>query len=106
MKSRVPVGLTESQWDSIMDGLADHPSTMNDYRKIINLLHTYDNGRLHITSMTKQDAEDYFGMLEKRASDGEMSTNTVHRYEATLRSIGRRMQAHPETFPDYENPNL
>lgn len=104
MKSRVPVGLTESQWDSIMDGLADHPSTMNDYRKIINLLHTYDNGRLHITSMTKQDAEDYFGMLEKRASDGEMSTNTVHRYEATLRSIGRRMQAHPETFPDYENP--
>jgi hypothetical protein len=87
-----------------MDGLADHPSTMNDYRKIINLLHTYDNGRLHITSMTKQDAEDYFSMLEKRADDGEMSTNTVHRYEATLRSIGRRMQAHPETFPDYQNP--
>ena len=104
MKSKVPVGLSEAEWDSIMDGLADHPSTMNDYRKIINLLHTYDNGRLHITSMTRKDAEDYFGMLEERADKGEMSTNTVHRYEATLRSIGRRMQAHPETFPDYQNP--
>lgn len=104
MKNKVPEGLSENQWDAIMDGLANHPSTMNDYRKIINLLHAFDNGRYHITSITKDEAKDYFAMLEKRASDGEMSSNTVHRYQATLRSIGKRIENHPETFPGYTNP--
>lgn len=104
MNNKVPEGLSQNQWNAIMDGLANHPSTMNDYRKIINLLHSFDNGRYHITSITKEEAKDYFAMLEKRAADGKMSSNTVHRYQATLRSIGRRIENHPETFPGYSNP--
>lgn len=104
MNNKVPEGLSAVQWNAIMDGLSDHPSTMNDYRKIINLLHSFDNGRYHITSITKEEAIDYFAMLDQKAAEGKMSKNTVHRYQATLRSIGTRIEQHPDTFPGYTNP--
>ena len=104
MNNKVPEGLSAVQWNAIMDGLSDHPSTMNDYRKIINLLHSFDNGRYNITSITKEEAKDYFSMLDRKAEEGKMSKNTVHRYQATLRSIGTRIEQHPDTFPGYTNP--
>lgn len=103
-KPKVPLGLSTEQWDAIMDGLDSHPSTVNDYRKIINLLHSYSNGKYHIISMTNDDARDYFKMLDDKATTGALSINTAHRYQATLRAIGSRIENHPETFPGYQNP--
>lgn len=103
-KPKVPLGLSTEQWDAIMDGLDSHPSTVNDYRKIINLLHSYSNGKYHIISMTNDDARDYFKMLDDKATTGALSINTAHRYQATLRAIGSRIENHPEIFPGYQNP--
>ena len=101
---KVPLGLSAEQWNAIMDGLDSHPSTVNDYRKIINLLHSYKNGKYHIISMTHEEARDYFKMLDEKVEDGALSINTCHRYQATLRAIGSRIENHPEVFPGYKNP--
>lgn len=103
-QAKVPIGLSIEQWNAIMDGLGSHPSTVNDYRKIINLLHSYKNGKFHIISMTNDDAREYFKMLDDKVKEGILTKNTVHRYQATLRSIGSRIENHPETFPGYQNP--
>lgn len=101
MKNRVPNGLLEMQWKAITANLEDHPNTINDYRKVVNLLHAYSHGKFRIYKMTEFDAKEYFSYLEKESG---LSSNTVHRYEATLRSIGSKMEEHPMLFPNYKNP--
>lgn len=104
MAFKVPQGFNETQWAAIMEGLENNPSTMNDYRKVVNLLHSYDNGHYHILEMTREDAGQYFSYFEEKAVHGQMSPNTVHRYEATLRSVGKRIESRPDLFPGFINP--
>lgn len=101
MKNKVPNGLLELQWNAIISGLEGHPSTINDYRKVVNLLHAYDNGKFRIYNMSKNDAIEYFDYLENKAN---LSSNTIHRYEATLRSIATKMENNQIIFKDYKNP--
>ncbi len=103
MKQVLPKGITQEQWAAITHGLQDHPSTLNDYRKIMNLFYSW-NQSSNLTETTKENAEDYFAYLEERANSGEMSANTVHRYQATLRAVGSRMEANQEVFPGFVNP--
>ena len=104
MKDKTPVKLTPEQWAAVTQGLESRPSTINDYRKVLNLLHSYDNGALHIFQLTKEQAEAYFQYLDQRQAEGTLSENTVHRYKATLRSIGARIQHHRTISPGYTNP--
>ena len=104
MKNRTPEGLTSGQWSAVIEGLENRPSTVNDYRKVLNLLHSYGNGAYHISSLTKEQASDYFAYLDRRGADGTLSENTIHRYKATLRSIGTRIESHPTLWPGYTNP--
>lgn len=101
MNQKVPNGLLELQWKAIIQGLEEHPNTINDYRKVVNLLHAYDHGKFRIYRLTKEEAKEYFDYLEKESG---LSPNTIHRYEATLRSIGQRMENQNAIFRDYENP--
>ncbi len=103
MKDTLPAGLNQAQWDAIMVGLSEHPSTLNDYRKIINLFYVWNNST-SITEATSQNAKDYFAELDERSARGEMSSNTAHRYQATLRAVGSRMEANQEVFPGFVNP--
>ncbi len=104
MKKKVPDGLTLQQWDAMIEGLDSHPSTINDYRKVLNLLHKWNNGQCLIHEMSKEDAAAYFAFLDEREQKNELSPNTVHRYKATLRSLGLRIQARQDLFPGYKNP--
>lgn len=104
MKDRTPDKLTPEQWATVIQGLESRPSTINDYRKVLNLLHSYDNGTFHIFQMTKEQAEAYFQYLDSRLADGTLSENTVHRYKATLRSLGARIEHHRSLCPGYVNP--
>ena len=104
MKNRTPEGLTSGQWNAIIEGLEDRPSTVNDYRKVLNLLHSYNNGEYDISTLTKEQAAAYFSYLDRRGAEGTLSENTVHRYKATLRSIGTRIENHPSLWPGYTNP--
>jgi len=104
MKNRTPEGLTSGQWGAVIEGLENRPSTVNDYRKVLNLLHSYGNGAYHISSLTKEQASEYFSYLDRRGADGTLSENTIHRYKATLRSIGTRIESHPSLWPGYINP--
>ena len=104
MKNRTPEGLTSGQWGAVIEGLENRPSTVNDYRKVLNLLHSYGNGAYHISSLTKEQASEYFSYLDRRGTDGTLSENTIHRYKATLRSIGTRIENHPSLWPGYINP--
>ena len=104
MRNRAPEGLTSGQWDAIVEGLENRPSTVNDYRKVLNLLHSYHDGELHISTLTKAQAADYFSYLDHRGTDGTLSQNTIHRYKATLRSIGSRIENKPHLWPGYINP--
>ncbi|MBR3128772.1 MAG: hypothetical protein IKF35_11000 [Solobacterium sp.] len=104
MKNHLPSGLDENQWNTLLADMKKRPSTVNDYRKVLNLLHAYEDGKFHIATMTPADAKEYFDYLDQRVSDGSMSVRTSHRYKATLRSIAARMEGHPELFPDYVNP--
>ena len=104
MKNRTPEGLTSGQWNAIIEGLEDRPSTVNDYRKVLNLLHSYNDGEYDISTLTKEQAAAYFSYLDRRGAEGTLSENTVHRYKATLRSIGTRIENHPSLWPGYTNP--
>ena len=104
MKNRTPDGLTSGQWTAVIEGLEHRPSTVNDYRKVLNLLHSYKDGEYRIDTMTKEQAEEYFAYLDQRQAEGTLSENTVHRYKATLRSIGTRIESHPDLWPGYHNP--
>ena len=104
MKNRTPDGFTAGQWDAVTEGLDLNPNTVNDYRKVLNRLHDYNNGSLDIQTMTKEQAVEYFNYLDQLGQDGKMSPNTIHRYKATLRSVGSRIEKHPELWPDYVNP--
>ena len=104
MKDRTPDRLTPEQWASVIRGLESRPSTINDYRKVLNLLHSYDNGAYHILKMEREQAENYFKYLDSRQAEGTLSENTVHRYKATLRSIGSRIEKDGTLVPGYTNP--
>ena len=104
MKNRTPEGLTTGQWNAVITGLEDRPSTVNDYRKVLNLLHSYRDGALHIGTLTKDQAAEYFAYLDQRGAEGTLSENTIHRYKATLRSIGTRIEKRPDIWPGYSNP--
>ncbi|MBO7702829.1 MAG: phage integrase SAM-like domain-containing protein [Solobacterium sp.] len=104
MKNRIPDGLTAAQWAAVIKGLEARPSTVNDYRKVLNLLHSYNDGVFQIGSMTREQAAEYFQYLDSRQNAGTLSENTVHRYKATLRSIGARVEHAPELWPGYHNP--
>ena len=101
MTVKAPNGLTEVQWEAITRGLNGSPSTINDYRKVVERLHSCKNRMYSILTMTHRDAEEYFRWLEE---DSGLSANTVHRYQATLRSVGMYMERAPEVFPGYVNP--
>lgn len=103
-KQRIPINITEEEWAAIIDGLNLKPTTINDYRKVINLLHRYEDGKYRIQTITKEEADDYFTYLDKRQEDGDLSANTVHRYQATLRSIGAYMEENEDLWPNYKNP--
>lgn len=101
MIQRVPAGFSSEQWSAVTSGLETHPSTINDYRKVINLLcsrYNYD-----VFSMSKEQAETFFSLLDTQQENGELSANTVHRYKATLRSIGARIES-SGIIPGYQNP--
>ncbi|MCR5228682.1 MAG: hypothetical protein K6D03_00980 [Solobacterium sp.] len=104
MKKKVPDGLTLQQWEAMIEGLDSHPTTVNDYRKVLNLLHKWENGQHLIQNMSREDAAAYFSFLDEREQSGDLSTNTVHRYKATLRSLGLRIQMRQDLFPGYRNP--
>ena len=100
MKTNAPLGVSDAQWSSVTKEFRDRPSTINDYRKVVERLHKYREG-MTILNMTKDDAAEFFSYLENESG---LSENTVHRYQATLRSIGMRMEKDPEHFPGYVNP--
>ena len=104
MSKRIPIGFTQQQWQTIIDDLGSNSSTANDYRKVLNLLQNYKNGEYQITSLTKEQAKEYYDYLDKKEANGLLSKNTVHRYKATLRSLGARMEKHQDVFPNYVNP--
>jgi hypothetical protein len=104
MKNRTPDGFTTGQWEAVIEKLELNPNTVNDYRKVLNRLHDYNNGSFNIQSMTREQAVEYFDYLDQLEKDGKMSPNTIHRYKATLRSVGSKMEKHPELWPDYVNP--
>lgn len=101
---RIPIGLNATQWQAMIEGLDENSTTINDYRKVLNLLHSYENGMYHILSMDKEDAKAYYAYLDTRVQDQTMSANTAHRYKATLRSLGMRIMKQSEQFPNYQNP--
>ena len=103
MVAKLPLGITAGQWNLIVGDLKDNPSTINDYRKVLNLLHSFENQRFHISTMSKEDAQYYFSCLDQRVENGTLSKNTAHRYKATLRSLGAKLQ-NSDIFPGYTNP--
>ncbi len=103
-KKHIPIGLTELEWETIIEGLNLKNATINDYRKVINLLHRFKNGTYRIQTISKEQADTYFSYLDERQQNDELSINTVHRYQATLRSIGTFMETKPDIWPNYKNP--
>lgn len=101
MATKIPLGITKEQWETMIKGLENNPNTINDYRKVLNLLHKYKDGSFHITTLTPEQAKEYYAYLDQRLEEGTLSKNTVHRYKATLRSIGSRLE---ESQRGYTNP--
>jgi hypothetical protein len=54
MTQSLPAGLNDQQWSAMMRTLQDHPATMNDYRKVINLLYAWHDGQYSILTITPQ----------------------------------------------------
>ena len=104
MKDRAPEGLTPDKWGAVINGLESRRTTVNDYRKVLNLLHAYNDSSFNIETLTKEQAVEYFNYLDGRLKNGTLSDNTVHRYKATLRSIGARMEKRNDVWPGYVNP--
>lgn len=101
MKNRVPQGFTTDQWAAVTHDLEAHPSTVNDYRKVINRLHA--DSPYNIFTITPAEASHLFDVLDEKADNGELSAATVHRYKATLRSVGARIEK-TGIMPGYVNP--
>ena len=57
-----------------------------------------------IPFLTREQAAEYFAYLDRRGAEGTLSDNTIHRYKATLRSIGTRIEKNPSLWPGYTNP--
>lgn len=104
MKKHIPLGFTQQQWQAITDDFQENSSTINDYRKVLNLLQNYKDGQYQILHLTKEQAKEYFDYLDAKEQNGTLSKNTVHRYKATLRSLGARMERHQDVFPGFANP--
>lgn len=104
MEQKLPSKFTQPEWDTLTSDLQSHPTTIDDYRKILNILHSYDHGKFDIHSMTLEDAKEYFDHLDYRVRMGTLSSRTAQRYKATLRSIATRMSHHHKQFPHYTNP--
>ncbi|MBQ9154910.1 MAG: hypothetical protein IJ130_14000 [Solobacterium sp.] len=92
MVTRTPAEISAALWAEITHDLDPGSSTVNDYRKVLNLLHSSGNGKYRILTMTTEDAAEYFSSLDQRVRNGDLSPNTAHRYKATLRSLGRRIE--------------
>ena len=90
--TRTPAGISAELWERILADLDPASSTVNDYRKVLNLMHSAGNGKYRILTMTTEEAAEYFGDLDQRVQDGVLSANTAHRYKATLRSLAKRIE--------------
>lgn len=101
MNTKVPYGLSKQQWAAITRGMEGRPGTINDYRKVVDRLHAFRDHTYSILTMTADDAAEYFRWLQEESG---LAENTVHRYQATLRSIGMRMEQARDVFPGYANP--
>ncbi|NCB32382.1 MAG: site-specific integrase [Erysipelotrichia bacterium] len=101
MKDYTPNGLTGEQWSRLVSDFDQNQSTVNDYRKVLNQLHSFES--LNILTMTREQAEDYFMHLDQRVAEGSLKDTTAHRYKATLRSLGCRIEQQ-NLVPDYVNP--
>ena len=101
MKDTTSIGLTEDQWDHLVSDFGQNQSTINDYRKVLNQLHSYKS--FNILTMTREQAEEYFNYLDRRVAEGTLKDTTSHRYKATLRSLGCRVEEKHLT-PGYVNP--
>ena len=93
MKNKLPAGLEEFQWNAIISHLNPETTTIGDYRKVLDALHTYDHSRFNIITMTKEDARDYYAYLDSKVQNKELSESTSHRYKSTLRAIARHMES-------------
>ena len=100
MKDKLPAGFTQEEWNAVTEDLREHPGTVNDYRKVLSRFHAYG---YDIKTITPEEADRFFRMLEKEAQEGRLSQNTVHRYQVTLRAVANRMQK-SSLFAGYENP--
>ena len=76
MKNHLPTGLDDYQWNTLLADMKKRPSTVNDYRKVLNLLHAYEGGKIDIAAMTAPEAKEYFEYLDQRVTDGPMSVRT------------------------------
>ena len=101
MKLKTPAGFTADQWEAVTDGLQAHPATVNDYRKVVERFHHFHTDPFSFAAVTAEEAVQYFTYLQEESG---LSASTVHRYQATLRSIGTRMENRPDVFPGYKNP--
>ncbi len=104
MVTRTPAGISAEQWKEITKDLDPSSSTVNDYRKVLNLLHSAGPDQYQILTMTTEDAANYFRHLDERVRSGDLSENTAHRYKATLRSLGKRIESSPSVSAGYSNP--
>lgn len=100
MKDKLPAGFTQEEWNAVTEDLQEHPGTVNDYRKVLSRFRAYG---YDIKTVTPEEADRFFRMLEKEAEEGRLSPNTVHRYQVTLRAVAGRMQK-SNLFAGYENP--
>lgn len=101
--TRNPAGITAELWERILADLDPASSTVNDYRKVLNLMHSAGNGKYRILTMTTEEAVEYFGELDQRVENGVLSANTAHRYKATLRSLAKRIEQ-SGAVEGYNNP--
>lgn len=90
--TRTPAGISAELWERILVDIDPASSTVNDYRKVLNLMHSAGNGKYRILTMTTEEAVEYFGDIDQRVENGVLSANTAHRYKATLRSLAKRIE--------------
>ncbi len=104
MNKHQPAGLTAEQWSVITKDLL-RETTAYDYSKVIRQLHSYENGKFNIMTMSHKDALDYHDYLKNRvANQDHMSANTMKRYIKTLCAVGKKLESRQDLFPGYKNP--
>lgn len=104
MQRKLPIGFEEWQWNAITSHLNPSTTTIEDYRKVIDSLQSYQNGIYNLLSLSRMEAQQYFSSLDEKVTDGKLSSSTVHRYKSTLRAIGKYMEEEQDVFPHYSNP--